>query len=203
MTQAFKRLIDTLTLIYFILFFPVPFFWLMIHPGIHFWRRFGNRSFWIALPMWLFSAAMLLLCRPWIFGRRVERNALTALAGAVLTLFGLWLGQQVHRHFSLCRLAGLPEINPHSPESGVVSKGVYSRVRHPRYLAYMTAMSGFALLTGGVGIFLLAFVTILMYLWVTPLEEHELHEQYGAEYEQYTRSVPRFLPHLRRIRREE
>jgi|GEM_PF-6885912 len=105
MTHAAAWLLDTLALIYLILFFPAPFFWLIIHSGIHFWRRFGNRSFWIALPLWAAFAAFLLVERHWIFAHRMEQNPLTAMAGTVLTLFGLWLGQRVHREFGLLRLA--------------------------------------------------------------------------------------------------
>ena len=197
MTHA-AWLLDILALIYFILFFPAPFFWLIIHLGVHFWRRFGNRSFWIALPLWTIFAAALLIERHWIFAHRVGRNAFTFVPGIALAVFGLWLGQRVHREFGLHRLAGVPEINPQSNAGGVVSHGLYASLRHPRYLAYMTTMLGLALLTGAAGIFALAFVTILMYLIVAPLEERELHEHYGAEYEQYARRVPRFLPHLRR-----
>jgi len=48
-----------------------------------------------------------------------------------------------------------------------------------------------------VGIFLLAILTILLYLIVAPLEERQLREHYGSEYEGYARAVPRFLPRLR------
>lgn len=54
---------DCLALLYAILYFPAPFFWLIIYPLIGFWCRFGNRSFWIALPLWLISAAALILPR--------------------------------------------------------------------------------------------------------------------------------------------
>ncbi|MGH9430378.1 MAG: hypothetical protein ACRD3T_02425 [Terriglobia bacterium] len=46
---------------------------------------------------------------------------------------------------------------------GVASQGLYARVRHPRYLAYMATRPGFGSLTWGTGIFALAFITILMY----------------------------------------
>jgi methanethiol S-methyltransferase len=71
-------------------------------------------------------------------------------------------------------------------------------MRHPRYANITLGFLAFGLLTGEEGIFLLAFVTFLLYLIVTPLEERELREQYGSEYEAYARTVPRFLPRFRR-----
>ena len=104
----------------------------------------------------------------------------------------------MHRDFGLRRLAGLPEMNPGRYPEGMVKSGIYSWVRHPRYLEYMLSFFGLGLLTGATGIFLLAIVTVLLYLIVTPLEERELREHYGEGYEAYARAVPRFLPRLRR-----
>jgi protein-S-isoprenylcysteine O-methyltransferase Ste14 len=56
---------------------------------------------------------------------------------------------------------------------------------------------GFAFVTSALGIFVLAIVSVLMYLIVTPLEERELRQQYGSEYEAYCRAVPRFILRLR------
>ena len=190
--------IDVAALLYAILFFPAPFLWLIVHPAIRFWRRFGTRSLWIALPLWTFSATFLVLLRHRIFDERVSRNALTAIAGVALIGLAVWIGHHVHRRLGLQRLAGLPEVNPGRYPGGVVRAGIYARVRHPRYLEYMLTFVGLALLTGAVGIFLLAIITILLYLIVAPLEERELREHYGPEYEAYAREVPRFLPHLRR-----
>ena len=178
--------------------FPAPFFWLIVHPAIRFWRRFGNRSFWVALPLWTFSGTCLVLLRHRIFAERIGRNPLTTIAGVALIALAVWIGHHVHRRLGLQRLAGLPEMNPGRYPGGVVQTGIYARVRHPRYLEYMLTFAGLALLTGAVGIFLLAIITILLYLIVAPLEERELREHYGPEYEAYARDVPRFLPRLRR-----
>jgi len=190
--------IDVAALLYAILFFPAPFLWLIVHPAIRFWRRFGTRSLWIALPLWTFSGTFLVLLRHRIFDERVSRNALTAIPGVALIGLAVWIGHHVHRRLGLQRLAGLPEVNPGRYPGGVVRTGIYARVRHPRYLEYMLTFVGLALLTGAVGIFLLAIITILLYLIVAPLEERELREHYGPEYEAYAREVPRFLPRLRR-----
>ena len=190
--------VDAVALVYAIVVFPAPFFWLIVHPAIRFWRRFGNRSFWVALPLWTFSGTCLVLLRHRIFAERIGRNPLTTIAGVALIALAVWIGHHVHRRLGLQRLAGLPEMNPDRYPGGVVQTGIYARVRHPRYLEYMLTFAGLALLTGAVGIFLLAIITILLYLIVAPLEERELREHYGPEYEAYARDVPRFLPRLRR-----
>ena len=94
-------------------------------------------------------------------------------------------------------------MNPSRYEGGVVRAGVYRVVRHPRYAEYMLEFFGFALLTGAVGFFLLAIITVLMYLIVTPLEERELRDHYGSQYEVYARQVPRFLPRWRKQQASE
>jgi len=189
-----EKAVDALAFVYALLFFPAPFFWLIIHPAIHFWRRFGNRSFWVALPVWAAGAAGLSILAPWLYARRVPRNLFTAVLGALLVSAGWAIGRHVHRVFGLRRLGGLPEMNPSHYPGGVVRTGLYARVRHPRYLEYMISFLGWALLTGATGIFALAIITVLMYSIVASFEERELREHYGEEYISYARAVPRFLP---------
>lgn len=196
MSLWLQKVSDVLALLYALVFFPVPIFWLVIHPAIRFWRRFGNRSFWVALPVWSLSGMAFILLRHQIFAARVPRNAATWFLGLLCVLFALWISRRVHREFGLRRLAGLPEISPGRYPGGLVRSGIYANVRHPRYLGLMLGFVGMALLTAAVGFFLLAIITVLLYHIVAPLEEHELHEQYGVEYELYTRAVPRFVPRV-------
>ncbi len=192
-----QKVLDALALIYAILYFPVPLFWLLVHPAIHFWRRFGNRSFWIALPVWVFSGVALVLLRHRIFAERFNRHVFTYLLGAALVVAGTWIGHRVHRELGLRRLAGLAEMNRARYPDPMVRTGIYSYVRHPRYLELMLGLWGFAFLTGAVGIFFLAIVTVLLYQIVAPLEERELREHYGPQYEAYARVVSRFVPRRR------
>ncbi len=186
--------IDGLALAYAVLFFPVPLFWLIVHPAINIWRRAGYRSFWVALPVWLLGGVPLIFFQGSLFAQRWPRNGLTYSLGTVLLGLTFWILSQVHREFSLKKLAGLPELNPRHALRGVVTSGIYAHMRHPRYADLMLGFIAFSLLTGAEGIFLLAIVSILLYLIVAPLEERELREQYGSEYEIYARTVPRFVP---------
>lgn len=198
MVLILQKCLDALALLSLVLLFPIPFFWLLIHSGIHFWRRFGNRSFWIALPVWIIFGAALVLLRGYLYWQRFPRHALTWALGAGLLAAAHWIDRSTQREFGLRRLAGIAEMNPTHSLRGVVRTGIYGRVRHPRYLGYMLTLFGMAFLTGAEGIFLLAIVTILLYQIVAPLEEHELLEQYGCDYEAYAREVPRFVPRWRR-----
>lgn len=202
MLVALTRMIDWLAVAYAVLYFPVPFYWLLIHPAVDYWRRIGYRSFWIALPVWIVMGVPLVLMENSLFIHRFPRNAATCALGTVLLGLNYWLGRQVHQKFSLKKLAGLPEVNPDHSLRGVVNTGIYARVRHPRYANIMLGFVAFGLLTGGAGIFLLAIISFLMYLIVTPLEEREPRERYGSKYETYARTVPRFLPVFRRRTRK-
>ncbi len=194
MSTFFTRTIDWLAVIYAALYFPVPVYWLLIHPAVNYWRRVGYRSFWIALPVWVVIGTPLAVAGNSLFFYRLPRNPVTYCLGAVLLALHFRITHQVHQIFSFKKLAGVPELNPSHPQSGIVDKGIYAQVRHPRYANILLGFIAFGLLTGAAGIFLLAIVTFLLYLIVAPLEERELREQYGSEYEAYARKVPRFLP---------
>ncbi len=193
-----EKALDALALTYAILFFPAPFFWLIIHPAIRFWRRFGSRSLWVALPVWLMFGLTLVLLRGRIFSLRLGRNLWTVVVGLGLIALAYRIDRRVREQFTLRRLVGIPEMEPNRNVRGVVRNGIYARVRHPRYLVYMLTFWGLAFVTSALGVFMLAIVSVLMYLIVAPLEERELRQQYGSEYEAYCRAVPRFIPRLRR-----
>jgi protein-S-isoprenylcysteine O-methyltransferase Ste14 len=196
--SLFLHIVDFVAVFYLILLLWIPFFWFVFHPAIGFWRRVGNRAFWVALPVWLIFAACILVARHRLFAMRIERNELTWAAGALLFVLANWLDTQTRHTFGWRRLAGLAEINPQHRLCGVVRSGVYGRVRHPRYLLYMLMILSMAFLTGAVAIFLLAILNILLYQILAPLEERELLDQYGPQYEAYRQSVPRFVPHFGR-----
>jgi protein-S-isoprenylcysteine O-methyltransferase Ste14 len=192
------QFLDYIALFYLALLLWIPFYWLVFHAALRFWRRLGNRAFWMALPVWLIFVAGIILTRHELLARRLERNALTWAVGGILFLVASWLDVQTRHAFGWRRLAGLPELHPQHPLCGVIRTGIYARVRHPRYVLYMLMILSMGFLTGAPAIFLLAFLNILMYQILAPLEERKLLDQYGPQYEDYRRLVPRFLPHLRR-----
>jgi protein-S-isoprenylcysteine O-methyltransferase Ste14 len=198
LVAGFLRLIDFVALFYLILLLWIPFYWLIFHTALRYWRRLGTRSFGVALPVWMIFAVGIIIERHLLLAVRLERNALTWAVGGALFVVASWLDVETRHAFGWRRLVGLTELNPQHQLCGVVRTGVYGRIRHPRYLLYMLMVLGMALLTGSAAIFLLAFLNALLLQVVAPLEERKLLDQYGPQYEDYRRAVPRFVPHLGR-----
>ncbi len=45
LATSFLHLIDYIALFYLVLLLWIPFYWLVFHTAIRFWRRVGNRAF--------------------------------------------------------------------------------------------------------------------------------------------------------------
>jgi hypothetical protein len=78
------KTIDDLALVYALLYFPVPIYWLVLHPAVNFWRRVGYCSFWVALPVWVFSGVPLVLVHKALFADRLPRIPLISWVGRFL-----------------------------------------------------------------------------------------------------------------------
>ena len=200
LVAVFLRFVDGMAFTSLVLLIWIPLFWFIFHPAIRTWRRIGRRAFWVALPVWSACAVSFILARHWLFARRLERDVLTWAAGGLLFVVAGWLEVKTRRALGWRRLVGLAEVNPTDRACGVVSGGIYARLRHPRYLLYILMLLSTALLSGAVAIFSLAILNVLMYQILARLEERALLDQYGHEYESYQRSVPRFVPRLGRSR---
>ena len=86
----------------------------------------------------------------------------------------------------------------HEAKGEIVTKGIYSYVRHPQYL-------GFLLLTFGMNLEWMTFFTVLLwpviavlYYRLAKTEEKYSEELFGEEYRKYKRTVPMFVPRIRK-----
>ncbi|MFN3481182.1 MAG: methyltransferase family protein [Thermodesulfovibrionales bacterium] len=79
-------------------------------------------------------------------------------------------------------------------KKGIVTKGIYCRIRHPQYLGL--GIAGFGLLLYWPRfLILLTYVTMLfVYYLLARNEEQRMISKYGKGYKDYMDSVPMFLP---------
>ncbi|HKA28862.1 MAG TPA: isoprenylcysteine carboxylmethyltransferase family protein [Candidatus Binatia bacterium] len=108
---------------------------------------------------------------------------LLALAGAALAV----------RSVTLLAGRGRPRRGP-APE--FVIAGPYLWMRNPLLAGLVTALAGVALWRDSRALLVLAGVAAwAAHWWVTRVEEPDLRRRFGAAYEAYLRSVPRWMPH--------
>jgi protein-S-isoprenylcysteine O-methyltransferase Ste14 len=85
------------------------------------------------------------------------------------------------------------------PSPAFVIAGPYVRMRNPLYAGLLLAIAGLALWRDSGGLLGLALVGWLAaHWWLIRVEEPALRRRFGAAYDAYLRSVPRWLPRARR-----
>lgn len=80
----------------------------------------------------------------------------------------------------------------------IVTRGVYSIVRHPQYFGGLLAHVGISfLLSAWYSLLFTPLMIVLVYL-ISRKEERELIREFGKEYEDYKEKVPMLMPRLRK-----
>ena len=120
----------------------------------------------------------------------------TRLAGLALIIAGM---PGVLDSFARFALQGLGTPAPIAPPRHLVVSGLYRYVRNPIYVAVVAVILGQAVLFAdwhliGYG----ALLWLFFHIVVIVDEEPTLRQSFGAEYENYCATVPRWLPRLTR-----
>ncbi len=78
--------------------------------------------------------------------------------------------------------------------SALLTKGFFSYTRNPLYLSYVAITLGAAVVLGSLAAFIgpVVCATVLNF-FIIPLEEKNLQKTFGQKYEQYKRSVRRWI----------
>jgi len=84
---------------------------------------------------------------------------------------------------------------PFDSPKALVAAGPYKVVRNPMYLGVLSLLFGFALYQRSWSILLFSFAWLfLAHLFVLHYEEPTLRRKFGAAYDAYSESVPRWIP---------
>jgi protein-S-isoprenylcysteine O-methyltransferase Ste14 len=115
-----------------------------------------------------------------------------ALLGAVLLAVGVgMIGWTV----SLFAGVGRGTLAPWDPPSRLVVRGPYRHVRNPMISGVLTVLLGEAALFGSVAVLIWAgLVFAINAVYFIAVEEPDLRDRFGAEYEAYAARVPRWIP---------
>jgi protein-S-isoprenylcysteine O-methyltransferase Ste14 len=169
--------------------------WFFIHPFAKFWRKFG--AGWTYAILMLPVAALMVAVfrsRGFLLGKEYGTNYLLIGLGLVCLACAGMIARRRRKHLTARVLAGLPELSSDPKSQKLLTEGIYSRIRHPRYVELMLWVLGYALIANYLTIYIAVLVSLPVLYLIVLLEEKELRDRFGPEYEEYCRRVPRFIP---------
>jgi protein-S-isoprenylcysteine O-methyltransferase Ste14 len=118
-----------------------------------------------------------------------------AVAGALLVAAGLFLWGWTVLLFAC---VGRGTLAPWDPTRRLVVEGPYRHVRNPMITAVLAILLGEAALFGSTGLLWLAAAFVAVnHTYFVLHEEPGLRARFGAEYDAYAATVPRWLPRPR------
>ena len=176
-------------------------FWVPAHALVGWWRRLGLGASYTMLGAYTLGLGLVILffretllavefgTQPWLFS-----PALACFAAAGLVEAGC------RRHLTFRAMIGVPELSGTPSAQPLLDRGVYARVRHPRYAAVLLGVCAAAFFSNYLALYLSYPACLGLLYGITRMEERELVARFGDEYVKYQRRVPRFLPSCRRKR---
>lgn len=176
---------------------PGVLLWFFIHPFASFWRKRG--------PVWTYTIVGLPMVGL-MAGLFWARNTLLSvdfgtsyplvLLSVLLFAMAATIAAKRRKLLTFGVLAGLPELSESRYPGKLLTVGPYAKIRHPRYVEILLATFSYALFANYLGPYILAAAGVPVIFLIVLLEEKELRERFGAEYERYCEKVPRFFPKL-------
>lgn len=199
MTIFVEKAIRSIAIVVLAFEMPVPIYWLILHTPVAFWRRHIRAAFPVAvLTAWGIVDLLLYRFRLELFRRDV--SFWLALVGVALILFDVFAFSTSEAVLGGRRIVGHSEL---AGSRELVARGLYARVRHPRYLGMMAGVFGSSLIVALAPLWATSVLWLVLALLTIRAEERELRARLGSAYAAYAEHVPALLPLRLRPRNAE
>jgi len=176
-----------------------PFFlsWLLIHPFAAIWRKLGSATYFFML---IFLTASIIGLSS-LYGIHEDLlyfglNYVTAALSFPCFFLAAAMAIYYRKYLTPAILIGLPEISQEDYPGTLLTEGIYSKIRHPRYVGAYFFILGWAFLANSPVPYMVAAALLPVIYIIVLFEERELHKRFGSEYKQYCQEVPRYLPKI-------
>jgi protein-S-isoprenylcysteine O-methyltransferase Ste14 len=153
--------------------------------GEHRWNHTGQISF-----IFVFSIALILDL--FIFKASIWLQDLIPLLFRIIIAVPI-----LFLSYFLIRSSTNIIFNQEQTESKIIKSGIYSRIRHPIYLAPIILYLGIIILSLSVLTFVIWILIIIFYYSMAKYEEALLIDKFGKEYKDYMKNVPMFIPRIK------
>jgi len=171
--------------------------WFVVHPFAPFWRRLGTKWTYAILVSGMLAIMLgIYVVRDVLLATDLGTNFVTIVLAVPCIAMAAVIGLKRKRYLTFRILAGIPEVSA-TDRGALLTEGPYAVIRHPRYVEAVLAVLAYALVANYVGTYVLLVASFPVIYLIVILEERELRDRFGEEYEGYCRAVPRFLPRSR------
>jgi len=168
--------------------------WYLIHPFTRFWRRLGTvASFSVIYSLLISGCVLLWEFRATLVGSDLGFRPLLLVLAVPAAAAGAVIAARRRKHLNQRILVGVPEVST-ADKGRLLHEGIYAQTRNPRYLEFLAFSFAYVAFANYSGTWVLYALTFPALHLVVMLEERELRERFGSEYEEYCRRVPRYLP---------
>jgi protein-S-isoprenylcysteine O-methyltransferase Ste14 len=169
--------------------------WWLVHPFVRFWRGLGPVITFFTLTLYSFALiAVLYLLRGPILSIEFGTNHLLWPLAILCYGLSVYIEVRARKHLRVRVLLGVPELAEEGKRGTLLTEGIYGRIRHPRYVAVTLGTFAVAFFTNYLAVYVIAILIVPALYLVVVLEERELHDRFGPDWERYARRVPRFFP---------
>ena len=146
----------------------------------------------------IFILSVLLFTKPGLFLNNQALDKFVVTAGFIIALSGT-IFRSLVIGFAYIKRGGKDGC---VYADNLVTKGFYAHVRNPMYIGNFLILTGLGIIYGSIYVYLIVIPLFsFIYLSIVVTEENYLKKQFGKEYEEYCKRVPRFLPDFRGIRK--
>ena len=174
---------------------PAIAWWYVIHPFVGFWRRVGKPITYMVLTVFFLGSMVgLFAIRDALVLTDFGTNWILIGVATVLVIPTIWLSIARAKYLSFAILVGVPELEADGAGGKLLDEGIYAVTRNPRYVEVAMGTLAYASFANYLGGYILAVLTILGIHSVVVLEEKELGERFGEQYDAYKARVPRYIP---------
>ena len=174
---------------------PAIGWWYVIHPFVGFWRKIGKPITYTVMTVLLLGSILgLFAIRDALVLTDLGTSWIMVGVAAVLIIPALWLAILRSKYLSFAILTGVPELDADGSGGKLLKEGIYAVIRHPRYVEIALGTLAYAAFANYLGGYILALLTIPGIHAVVVIEEKELAERFGEQYEAYRAGVPRYIP---------
>ncbi len=170
--------------------------WSVIHPLASFWRRIGGYIY--RIPVLLILAGIIItvsIHKKDLLAMDLGNNMLLMIVSIVLWTVGLIFRLKYLKPLTYSILTGKPELLKDKYPGKLLTDGIYAKIRHPRYLQLLIVFLGYVMFANYLMPYIFLFAYSICVSFVIILEERELHNRFGTEYQKYCSKVPyRLIP---------